>query len=98
MASGKKVRSFVAIFIHSYLFQRLIDSLSYFFGRQPHIFRRKRHVLFNYRRNDMRFSNTFGTANVFVGFYFQKRKTKSPEVKTVPPELPLRREQPVVEN
>lgn len=53
---------------------------------------------FNYRRNDMRFSNTFGTANVFVGFYFQKRKTKSPEVKAVPPELPLRREQPVVEN
>lgn len=33
---------------------------------------------FNYQRNDMRFSNTFGTANVFVGVYFQKRKAKTP--------------------
>lgn len=52
---------------------------------------------FNYRRNDMRFSNTFGTANVFVGFYFQKRKTKSAEPQKVPQELPTRKEQPVVE-
>lgn len=50
---------------------------------------------FNYRRNHMRFSNTFGTANLFVGFYFQKRKPKS--MKTQEVELPQNSEQPVIE-
>ena len=30
---------------------------------------------YNYRRAGLRFSNTFGNANVCVGFYFQKKKT-----------------------
>lgn len=50
---------------------------------------------FNYHRDDMRFSNTFGTANLFVGVYFQKRKTKSEkekekaELQHLQPELPV---------
>ena len=31
---------------------------------------------FRYRRNDLRFLNTFGTVNLCVGFYFQKKKEK----------------------
>ncbi|MBQ7444172.1 MAG: DUF4421 domain-containing protein [Bacteroidaceae bacterium] len=30
---------------------------------------------FRYRRNDIRFLNTFGTVNFCVGFYFQKKKS-----------------------
>ncbi len=30
---------------------------------------------YNYHRQEMRFSNTFGSLNLFVGFYFQRRKT-----------------------
>lgn len=32
---------------------------------------------FNYRRYDLRFSNTFGTINLCGGFYFQKSKSKA---------------------
>jgi len=35
---------------------------------------------YNYHRGDLHFSNTFGNANLCVGFYFQrKRKTSSPD-------------------
>ena len=35
---------------------------------------------YNYHRGDLQFSNTFGTANICVGFYFQrKRKAASPD-------------------
>lgn len=30
---------------------------------------------YRYRRNDLRFLNTFGTVNLCVGFYFQKKKS-----------------------
>ena len=50
---------------------------------------------YNYRRNDIRFSNTFGSVNLFVGVYFQKRKPKGAKVEAEP--LPLSSEPPVIE-
>ena len=52
---------------------------------------------YNYRRNDFRFVNTFGSANLFVGFYFQKRKSKSEKEKENAERQPLQPELPVIE-
>ena len=43
---------------------------------------------YNYRRNNILFSNTFGSLNLFAGFFFQKRKfkNKNTEVKDLPEE------------
>ena len=50
---------------------------------------------YNYRRNDIHFSNTFGSLNLFVGFYFQKRKAKGGKAKSE--SLPEISELPVTE-
>ena len=50
---------------------------------------------YNYRRNDIRFSNTFGSLNIFCGFVFQKRKSKSEKTKVEAPASPT--PQPVIE-
>lgn len=54
---------------------------------------------YNYYRHQIRFNNTFGNLNLFVGFYFQKRKPKGSlqtTTTTITPE-PTRPEIPVVE-
>ncbi|MCR4994858.1 MAG: DUF4421 domain-containing protein [Bacteroidales bacterium] len=51
---------------------------------------------YNYHRDEIRFNNVFGSANLFVGFYFQKKKVKSDKPKVMYPE-PVREVVPVVE-
>ena len=53
---------------------------------------------YNYRRDDFTFNNTFGSVNLFAGFFFQKRKPKGAKVKAEPQPLPVKPEQPIIEN